>query len=220
MNSNLLIVFASAFECQKVFPEIDVNAVKAPFFSVADRVDVAILDVGILPFTIALTSLFSKNHWPIVIQMGIAGAYLGRNLSLGEIVRVDSEILGDQGYQEIDGSFQSWPLKENKNFISYSSSEIKFSPESIRSLKGVRGLTVNTCTGTSSLANHRCQTFDVDVESMEGASFFALASVFDYKAYEVRSISNFVSDRRKFDWHSEEALTQLRLKIINPMVFS
>ena len=55
---------------------------------------------------------------------------------------------------------------------------------------------------------------------MEGASIFALAPIFNFKAYEVRAISNYVSDRQKSEWRAEEALTQLRNKIIKPMVFS
>ncbi|NLG39638.1 MAG: futalosine hydrolase [Fibrobacter sp.] len=218
--SRLLITFASLFECQKVFPEIETKFFSSPFFSVAKDVDAALLDVGLLPFATALTSLFSKNYWPMVIQAGIAGAYLDRGLSIGDLVRVDTEILGDQGFQEANGSFQPWPIKENGKPVSYSASHICYSPREISELKGVRGLTVNTCTGTSLLAETRRHFYDVDVESMEGASIFALAPIFNFKAYEVRAISNYVSDRQKSEWRAGEALTQLRNKIIKPMVFS
>jgi futalosine hydrolase len=215
-----LIAFASSLECQKVFPEIDTKSFKSPFFHLTDDVDVAVLDVGILPFTVALTSLFSKNYWTVVIQVGIAGAYMNRGLCIGDVVRVDTEILGDQGFEKVDGSFQSWPLKENQEPISFSASDLSFSPPEIRMLKGVRGLTVNTCTGTSKTAENRCRSFNVDVESMEGASFLALAPLLNFKAYEVRAISNYVSDRNKSDWRIDDALAHLRTKIINPMVFS
>lgn len=218
--SRFLITFASSFECQNVFPEIDTKFFSAPFFSVTKDVDAAVLDVGLLPFATALASLFSKNYWPMVMQLGIAGAYIDRGLSIGDVVRVDTEILGDQGFQEANGFFQPWPLKENGSPISYSASDIHFSPREISELKSVRGLTVNTCTGTSQLAETRRHFYDVDVESMEGASFLALAPVFNFKAYEVRAISNYVSDRQKSDWRAEDALAQLRRKIINPMVFS
>ncbi len=218
--SRLLIAFASSFECQKVFPEIEEKLFNSPFFSVTKDIDAAVLDVGLLPFATALTSLFSKNYWPMVMQLGIAGAYLDRGLSIGDVVRVDTEILGDQGFQEANGSFQPWPLKENGTPISYSASDVRFSPREISELKSVRGLTVNTCTGTSQLAEIRRHFYDVDVESMEGASIFALAPVLNFNAYEVRAISNYVSDRQKSEWRPEEALTQLRNKIINSMVFS
>lgn len=213
-----LIVFASALECNAIFPEYRGRAGQSIFFSIENRFDVAVLEVGILPFATAFCSLLREKQFCTVIQMGIAGAFLDAGLAIGDVVRVDTDTLGDQGFQEADGSFQPWPLGSQREPLSYSGGDLTLAPACIKSLKGVKGLTVNTCTGTSSLALNRRKFFNTDLESMEGASFFALSSVFGVNAYQVRAVSNYVSDRHKSDWKVEEALSQLKRQVIDPMV--
>lgn len=212
-----LIVFASALECNAVFPEQIRLEERTPFFSIKNHFDVAILEVGILPFATALCSLLYQNRYRTVLQMGIAGAFFESSLAIGDVVRVDTETIGDQGFQDIDGSFHPWPLRPSKE-NPYSGGDLMRAPSCIKALKGVRGLTVNTCTGTSTLALSRRNLFNADVESMEGASFFALCSVFGVDAYQVRAVSNYVSERNKVSWRVEEALHQLKKKVIDPMV--
>lgn len=225
-----LFAFASNAEFFGVFPEcktfVQKNIRKGEIIELPDdRGFAVVLGVGLLEFATNLAILLSRfsmeGPFTHVVLTGICGAYPGRGLNVGDVVRVDSEKVGDLGVVERDGSFTPWHKVgnggvENSAVSSpafaqvYESSPLRGVPAWLAGLRSVSGLSVNCCTGTAAMAVERVQNFDVDVESMEGASCFSICSVFGMPCCEIRAVSNFASDRDKSTWRIKDALVALQ----------
>ena len=153
--------------------------------------------------------------------------FVQKNIRKGEII----ELPDDRGFAvvlgvgllefERDGSFTPWHKVgnggvENSAVSSsafaqvYESSPLRGVPAWLAGLKSVSGLSVNCCTGTAAMAAERVQNFDVDVESMEGASCFSICSVFGMPCCEIRAVSNFATTRDKSTWRIKDALAALQ----------
>jgi futalosine hydrolase len=220
-----LFVFASNAEFFGTFPECQSfvqknirlgEIVELP----TNRGFAVVLGVGLLEFSTNLSILLSRfsleGVFTHVVLAGICGAYPGRGLNIGDVVRVDSERVGDMGVVERDGSFTPWhkvcngdSQKSSASALVYESSPLRGVPAWLSGLKPASGLTVNCCTGTAAMAAERVQNFDVDVESMEGAACFSVCRAFGIPCYEIRAVSNFATDRDKSTWRIQEALENL-----------
>ena len=214
-----LFVFASNVELFGTFPEcksfVQNNIRLGEIIELPDDQGFAVvLGVGLLDFSTNLSVLLSRfaaeGPFTHVVLAGICGAYPGRDLNVGDVVRVESERVGDLGVFERDGSFTPWNRVSGSPVHVYESSPLRGVPASFGGLKAVSGLTVNGCTGTSAMAKERVQNFDVDVESMEGAACFSICHAFGMPCLEIRAVSNFASDRDKSSWRIPEALSALR----------
>ena len=226
-----LFAFASNVEFFGVFPECksfvrnDIRLgeiVELP----EGRGFAVVLGVGLLEFATNLSVLLSRfaaeGPFTHVVLAGICGAYPGRGLDVGDVVRVDSEVVGDLGVVECDGSFTPWhkvcSTSANGSVAQasaqvYESSSLWGVPAWLSKLKPVSGLSVNCCTGTASMAKERSENFNVDVESMEGAACFSVCHAFCIPCYEIRAVSNFATTRDKSAWRIKEALDRLRVAI-------
>ncbi len=223
-----LFAFASSLELFGVFPEckdfVQKNIRLGEIVELSDsRGFAVVLGIGILEFSTNLSVLLSRfaaeGPFTHVVLAGVCGAYPGRGLNIGDVVRVDSERVGDLGVVERDGSFTPWhkicatstnASASQASVQVYESSSLRGVPASLERLKAVSGLTVNCCTGTSAMAAERVQNFDVDVESMEGAACFSVCRAFGMPCLEIRAVSNLATTRDKSTWRIKDALTALR----------
>jgi futalosine hydrolase len=231
-----LFAFASNLEFFGVFPECNAfvrkDVRKGEIVELPEgRGFAVVLGVGLLEFATNLSILLSRfsveGPFTHVVLTGICGAYPGRGLNIGDVVRVNSERVGDLGVVERDGSFTPWHKvckggAENSAVSSpasaqvYESSPLRGIPAWLTGLKSVAGLTVNCCTGTAAMAAERVQNFDVDVESMEGAACFSICAAFGMPCYEIRAVSNLATDRDKSTWRMADALSALRAALSSP----
>ena len=214
-----LFAFASNVELFGTFPEcvdfVQKNIRLGEIVELPEsRGFAVVLGVGLLEFATNLSVLLSRFSaeapWTHVVLIGICGAYPGRGLNIGDVVRVDCEKVGDMGVVERDGSFMPWNSVVGAFVQVYESSPLRGVPASLGRLKAVSGLTVNCCTGTSAMAAERVQNFDVDVESMEGAACFSVCYAFGVPCFEIRAVSNFAADRDKSSWRIPAALEKLK----------
>ena len=229
-----LFAFASNLEFFGVFPEcnefVQKNIRKGEIIELPEGCGFAVvLGIGLLEFATNLSILLSRfsaeGPFTHLVLAGICGAYPGRGLNIGDVVRVDSERVGDLGVVERDGSFTPWHKVCNGDGGAqgtsasaqvYESSPLRGIPVWLTGLKSVAGLTVNCCTGTAAMAAERVQNFDVDVESMEGAASFSICAVFGMPCYQIRAVSNFATTRDKTTWHIADALSALRAALSSP----
>lgn len=218
-----LFAFASSLELFGTFPEcrpfVQNNIRLGEIIELPDdRGFAVVLGVGILDFSTNLSVLLSRfaaeGPFTHVVLAGICGAYPGRGLNVGDVVRVESERVGDLGVVERNGSFTPWYKVISTPVQVYESSPLRDVPASLGRLKAVSGLTVNCCTGTSAMAVERVQNFNVDVESMEGAACFSICRVFGMPCLEIRAVSNFATTRDKSTWRIKDALDRLRMTIV------
>ena len=223
-----LFAFASNLEFFGVFPEcksfVQNNIRLGEIVELPEgRGFAVVLGVGLLEFATNLSVLLSRfaaeGPFTHVVLVGICGAYPGRGLNVGNVVRVDSEVVGDLGVVESDGSFTPWHkvcATSANGFVPqtsaqvYESSLLRGVPAWLSNLKPVAGLSVNCCTGTASMAKERVENFNVDVESMEGAACFSICHAFGVPCYEIRAVSNFATTRDKSTWRITDALAALR----------
>ena len=229
-----LFAFASNLEFFGVFPEcnefVQKNIRKGEIIELPEGCGFAVvLGIGLLEFATNLSILLSRfsaeGPFTHLVLAGICGAYPGRGLNIGDVVRVDSERVGDLGVVERDGSFTPWHKVCNGDggaqgtsvsAQTYESSSLRGVPAWLSGLKSVSGLTVNFCTGTAAMAAERVQNFDVDVESMEGAACFSICAAFGMPCYQIRAVSNFATTRDKTTWHIADALSALRAALSSP----
>jgi len=179
---NTLLVFATEMEKNGVFPN-----------GIPQKYDCLVTGVGILPAAISLSKTFQKQNYKNAIQIGIAGAYSSSSLQLGDIVEVKSDCL-----------IEFLPWEPNTFFASGSlPGENKFN-----SAKLVKGATVLRCSDTKETELTRGDL--AQVETMEGAAFFATCKEYKVEAVQIRAISNYASKYEKNEWKTEEALLRLR----------
>jgi futalosine hydrolase len=156
----------------------------------------AITGVGI-PHTLLSLPVWLAHFKPaLIVNGGIAGAYVGSGLELGDVVLGTSDVFADLGMETPD----------EPGFIPLGAQS--FADESLRaplplsaptfnegSLKRGRGATVNLCTGTPETGRRRRRLFEVDFETMEGAAVALAARAHDIPVLQIRAVSNFAAQR-------------------------
>lgn len=210
-----LITFASEVEFSNLYPNINFESADRTIVSIGKNTFVSVLGVGLVNYGANLSRILAENRFDSVVLLGICGAYPESGLSIGEMVRIDTETVGDFGVQEWDGSFVPWRAINNSPSDFYSASPLDRAPQIIQKLKGVSGLSVNCCTGTESMASMRYHLFGADVESMEGAAGFAVCNALKTPVYEVRVVSNIASTRDLTRWEVASALKILKKQFLD-----
>ena len=155
--------------------------------------------VGI-PSTLGrLYPVLQQRRPGLILNIGIAGAYPGSEIEIGDVVMGISEVYGDIGFEVPEepgflpiqdspfGEFYQtpYPLALEARFIH---------PVGFR-FHVADGCTVSTCTGTEQTGNLRAKLFKAGIESMEGAAVAQAGKDFGVPVCEVRAISNIASTR-------------------------
>lgn len=76
-------------------------------------------------------------------------------------------------------------------------------------LKKVNGITVNTVHGNYESIEKVKQLYNPEIESMEGAAFFAACAEMTKNYIQIRAISNYVEKRNKSKWQMSLAIKNL-----------
>ena len=150
--------------------------------------------VGI-PLALAQTLATAASLRPRrILNIGIAGAYPGSGLQIGDIVIGQSEVYGDVGFGLPDapgfrhvgesewGAFYQTPLPLAQ-FAEFPAAHAG------------NGCTVNACTGTEAVGRLRETLFQAAFETMEGAAVAQAGQMLGIPVCEIRAISNFASAR-------------------------
>ena len=127
-----------------------------------------------------------------LISLGIAGAYEGTGLNIGDVVFVESEIVGDLG-MELPADPYFTPLRDFPFGTSHKSVQL-YTPH-IAGVPVVAGCTVSTVTGTQETGTRHRDTYGASIETMEGYAVADIAAAYGVPCVEVRAISNFASVR-------------------------
>jgi nucleoside phosphorylase len=183
---NYLLAFATEMERDGVFPD-----------GIPQGFDCLISGVGILQTTISLCKAFQNKSYKTAIQIGIAGAYRSSGLNIGDVAEVKSDCL-----------IEFLPWEPNTFFATQTLSELGKTDEK---LKEVKGATVLNCTKTEEMGNARGKI--AQIETMEGAAFFAACKEYGVKSVQIRAISNYAAIYEKKEWKIEEALLRLNASL-------
>ena len=165
--------------------------------------------VGI-PSALAVTLEAARRERPArILNIGIAGAYPGSGLNIGDIVRAESEVYGDVGFELPDApGFQHVREAEWGSFYRKPLPLAAF-PEFDGAVTG-RGCTVNTCTGTDATGRLRATLLGAAFETMEGAAVAQAGQMLGIPVCQIRAISNIAARRDMWPENIQVALSRLR----------
>jgi len=167
-----------------------------------------------------LNNCILNNKPDFIIFAGIAGAF-NKNLKLGEVVQVISDVFADlivlsnqKKLLYINNLNKSYTVLNNKQNSSLTKSLI-----SDLNLKKVKGITVNSLYKTKTLNSFFKKNFYPDIETMENAVVFFLCKKYSIPFLSIRAISNYVN-QPKNKWEIKKAtnnLSQILINILNKL---
>jgi futalosine hydrolase len=182
------------------------------------NIELLVTGVGAVATAWKMSKWLSLNEHPcLVINAGIAGSF-NPDIKIGDVVMPIFDCFADAGVEDGDNFFtlseagivlgNDFPFKND--FIYCDNSYCK-NLEPV--VKPVRAITVNTATGSEATKERLMSKFDADIETMEGAAFFYVASLEKIPFIAVRSISNMVERRDKTKWNIPLVLNNLTIKL-------
>jgi futalosine hydrolase len=213
---NILVVSATEFEVKPLlgflgiaFPSIGMNNANIDF----EDKDIQVLITGVgMVNTAFMMGRYAHTDYDLIINVGVCGAF-DKQLELGELVHITEDVLSELGAEDGDG------------FLTYNQMNLpgehiykeiyKDSYLMIELLKKVKGITVNTVHGNDASIEKVKQLYHPDVESMEGAAFFAGCVRAGGDFIQIRAISNYVEKRDKSKWQMPLATKNLNDFLIN-----
>lgn len=193
-----------------------------------------ITGIGSVNAAHALTKYLSQSSRPaLVIQTGVAGAYVPANIPVGSVLLADTEIYGDVGVSTLDG----WrPLEEigiplvaandghppRFNYFPLDPDLVARAASAAGTLVARTGkfVTLSQVTGVRAAGDALFGRFGALCESMEGAAAAHVCALYDVPFLEVRGVSNLVEDRDRSKWRlaeAAEAAQRAVMKIIDQL---
>lgn len=154
------------------------------------RHPIVVAGIGAAEMAINTIRAIEQYEPDMVVNVGIAGA-IDRSISICDVVAVASDYQADHG---------AWRAEERK-FVSFTPTVYECEVE----FEGVRSVTARTV----AMACSPLISDDRQVETMEGAAFFAAARSAGVRMAQIRSISNYVGDPRA-EWRVDEAVERLK----------
>lgn len=170
------------------------------------RPDVRIVVTGVGPVNAAhaTTVAILQQRPDVIVSCGIAGAYPGSGLQVGDVACAQMEIYGDLGAQSPGGFLDmralGFPVVAGASPL-FNELPLQVFPVD----RHVRFVTVSTCTGNDAVAREIESRTGGAVENMEGAAIVHVASLYSVPVGEVRGISNMVTNRDKHSWRLKDA---------------
>lgn len=207
---NILIVSATQFE---VKPLLDFLEIEHPILGMNNTnktingksVQVLITGIGMVN-TAFMMGQNMNSSYDFVINVGVCGAF-DKHLELGQLVHVTDDVLSELGAEDGDEflTYDKLNLEGEYRF----SNNLKDSSKKFHQLKKVKGITVNTIHGNETSIVKVKKIYNPDVESMEGAAFYASCVRAGGDYTQVRAISNYVEKRDKSKWQMSLAIKNL-----------
>jgi len=186
-----------------------------------ENIELLISGIGIHQTTYTLTKALARKKYNLVIHIGIAGSF-DLNMDLGTVVNIASETFGDLGIERENGFTTIFDLGlANENDFPFTNGKMVNNtplPEFLEEIPSVQGLTVNSLATDDQKNQFRCEYFDIDVESMEGAAVFYTCLMEKVDFVEIRALSNYMGERDKNQWVIEEAIEELNEFIVDLVI--
>lgn len=188
------------------FPDADPARLPGPVVAHA-----AVTGVGIPATLLALPPLLARLRPRVVVTTGIAGAYPGAPLGIGDLVLGTSETFADLGMElpDEEGFRPLWKFPFGAAHPDVLPLAV---PEALRAwpeLRAGAGATVNACTGTDSTGAQRRRATGADFETMEGAAVALACKAAGIPVVQVRAVSNPAAHRDMRPEHVARALENL-----------
>jgi len=196
--------------------EFEITETKSSFQQ-SKSIRFLITEVGMTLTSYSLTKELLTNQYDLVINVGIAGAF-NKQLSIGEVTAVENDFFAELGAENGDEfiPFSNMNLPGTYSFTNKNFSSIK----TYQQLKKVKAATVNKVHGNEESIREFLSIHHVDIESMEGAAVAMVCEKENTPYLQIRSISNYVTNRNTSEWKIPCAIKNLNsilVKILNEL---
>jgi futalosine hydrolase len=206
---NILLIAATAKEI-------------APFFEYyrntkrAQNIDILITGIGLTAATYHLLKQINLKKPEFVIQAGVAGCF-DEKLALGEVVVVKKEAIADQGVVELNKFKTPFDLELlPRDQFPFTKGWLVNNHEFLEKtrLKKVRSISVNEITTSMQRVKFYQDVFKPVTESMEGAALHYTCLMEKIPFIQLRSISNYITERNKKNWEMNQSILNLNKELI------
>ena len=212
--AHVLIVSATPFEIQPLLDKYAIVATGEGLFesyvTEKDKLSVLITGVGMVN-TAYYLGRYSDLNVGFVINAGICGSFQSIH-KIGEVLRVFQDELIEMGAEDGNDFIHYKDLGLGGTNVFSEVWQLKL--KTTEALKLARGITVNTIHGNNTHIEKTIVMFKPDVESMEGAAFFAGCRRFN-NYMQIRAVSNRVEKRDKNNWNIPLAIENLNVVLHN-----
>ena len=148
------------------------------------------------------------------IAIGIAGSF-SKKIAIGETVQITEDCFADLG---IDNNGQFRSLREEGLSCDDFDGDFIVNPSPLLShhLK-IRGVTVQTASGSKTRIDELVRRFQPHVETMENAAFFYVCRKQKIPFASLKAISNMVEPRNRENWRMAEAIASVNETLIEAL---
>lgn len=172
-------------------------------------IDFVITEVGMIATTFHLLDKLHKEHFDLMIQIGIAGSF-DTQLALGSAVSISSESIAEMGVIENNTYKDIFSLHlVDPNKYPYKDGTLVNPHNDLLSKTGLPKLaavTINQISTDPSVINRYKNTYHASIESMEGAAFHYVGLMQHIPFIQIRGISNYAGERNKTNWKIKESI--------------
>lgn len=206
---NVLIVAATYHEVKpflRHYQQMEVQRIYK-FKTSENNISVLITGVGMIATTFELSQyLFENNHFDLVINVGIAGAFHPK-LMIGDTVLIHEDCFSEMGAESPNGFIPIGDL--GLGFKNNIINNTIINNEFLEKLPLCKAITVNKVHGLTASIVETEILFSADIESMEGAAFAYVCQELKLDYIQMRSISNRVEERNKENWNIPLAIKNI-----------
>jgi futalosine hydrolase len=186
--------------------------------ALGQRVDVTCLQTGIGPLEtcLHLTRFLggSGNGISLVMNIGVAGAFIDSGPQLLDLCLAEREIVGDFGIcsgneiTHFDRTALQPPIEFDLRNAFFERARAKLAIHGMLYRQGTF-VTVNCTSGTAVRGRHLRDRYQAICENMEGAAVARVCKEFALPCLEIRCISNMVEDRDVSKWRLAAAVEKM-----------
>lgn len=177
------------------------------------RACILVSGIGALPTAYSLMRCFSRFSPGLAVQAGIAGSFR-KDIALGTVALIEKEISGDLGMEdgeEFRDLFDSGFLREDEFPFREKMlcNDLRVVPAAFGRLPRMKGVSVNTVSGSERTIRQLERKYHPEVESMEGAAFHYVCLQEGIPFIQLRGLSNYVEIRDRSRWDIPLAVKNL-----------
>ena len=187
-----------------------------PFTAANSQADVLITGVGVPSTIYHLQKRIHQIDYDFIIQAGIAGSFTNE-IEPGKVLLVKQDCFADLGIEEkgnytpvFNSAFadkDEFPFADG--WLMNTDDNLKYS-----NLPKAKAITINKVSDSELQKQQFIQTFNADIETMEGAALHYVCLQEQISFLQIRSISNHVGERDKTKWKMKEAIENLNKELV------
>jgi len=206
---NILLVSATGREIEPFF-EYYRNTKRT------QNIDVLISGIGLTAATYHILKQVNLKKPSLVIQAGVAGCF-DKKIPLATVVVVKKEAIADQGVIEMKKLKTLFDLDLlPQDQFPYKKGWLVNEDDILEKiqLQKVTAISVNEITTSKQQVKLYQEVFDPVIETMEGAALHYTCLMEKIPFIQLRSISNYITERNKKKWSLERAIRHLNIELI------